>query len=78
MDVDETSRFVTEAEHEGESVKEPSVPEVFPVFVRSLLGHTSSFTSLVALLSLRWCPKSRRALGSWAHVQLRCGLEGDC
>ena len=38
VDVAETPVFGTEFEHEGKSVKEPSVPEVFPVFVRSLLG----------------------------------------
>ena len=38
VDVPETPVFGTEYEHEGKSVKEPSVPEVFPVFVRSLLG----------------------------------------
>ena len=38
VDVAETPVFGTEYEHEGKSVKEPSVPEVFPVFVRSLLG----------------------------------------
>ena len=30
VDVDETPRFVTEVEHEGKSVKEPSFPSVCP------------------------------------------------
>ena len=38
VDVAETPVVATEYEHEGKSVKEPSVPDVFPVFVRSLLG----------------------------------------
>ena len=38
VDVAETPVFGTDYELEGKSVKEPSVPEVFPVFVRSLLG----------------------------------------
>ena len=38
VDVAETPVFGTECEHEGKSVTEPSVPEVFTVFVWSLLG----------------------------------------
>ena len=75
VDVDETPRFVTEVEHEGKSVKEPSVPEVFSVFVGSLLGphlvwlHSCLFAD-IGSHGAHW--------GSWAHVQLRCGGKGGC
>ena len=75
VDVGDTPVSGTEIEHEGKSVKEPSVPEVLSVFVGSLLGRLSRLwwhyvSSLVS--------ETRRALGFPGTLQLRCGGEGGC
>ena len=56
VDVGDIPVFGTEIEHEGKSVKEPSVPEVSPVFVWSLMGphlvfHVSGCTPFSSLVS---------------------------
>ena len=64
-------------EHEGECVKEPCFPESSPCLSEVSWVHTSSSTSLVALLSLLAGVGSQGAhWGSWTLVQLRCGREG--